>query len=304
MNINYEYYRVFYYAAKYHSFSNAANILLTRQPNVTRTMNQLESQLGCKLFHRSNRGVTLTPEGETLYSHVRIAVEQLQEAEKNLSEFTSLSCGSIAIGASETALRLFLPDFLKKFHRTYPNIQIRLANHLTMQAVSALERGEVDFVIATTPSNIQKPLRETKLKPFQEVLCGGAEFRKYAEKGLNFRRLSELPFVCLGQDTMTHTFYSRLFLEHGLEMHPSAEADTADQMPSLIRCGLGMGFLPDVLVKEAEERGEVFRIPFQDPVPTRWITLVTDTRKPLSIAAREMKRMILEEAEESKGRDA
>ena len=50
MEVTYDYYRIFYYAAKYKSFSQAATILMSNQPNVTRAIHNLESQLGCRLF--------------------------------------------------------------------------------------------------------------------------------------------------------------------------------------------------------------------------------------------------------------
>ena len=68
--ISYDYYRIFYYVAQYKSFTKAAEMLDNNQPNITRCMNNLESEIGCKLFVRSNRGITLTPEGERLYEHV------------------------------------------------------------------------------------------------------------------------------------------------------------------------------------------------------------------------------------------
>ncbi len=55
----------YYYVAQYQSFTKAAEMLRNNQPNITRYINNLESELGCKLFIRSNRGVKLTPEGET-----------------------------------------------------------------------------------------------------------------------------------------------------------------------------------------------------------------------------------------------
>ena len=64
MNIPYDYYKTFYYVALYRSFTKAAEIMLANQPNVTRTIKNLEMLLGCRLFVRSNRSVSLTPEGE------------------------------------------------------------------------------------------------------------------------------------------------------------------------------------------------------------------------------------------------
>ena len=55
MEITYDYYRIFYYVAMYKSFSKAAKVLMSNQPNITHFMNNLENQLGCKLFVRSNR---------------------------------------------------------------------------------------------------------------------------------------------------------------------------------------------------------------------------------------------------------
>ena len=81
MRISYDYYRIFYYVARYGSFSKAAEALLCGQPNITKTINNLEAQLGCKLFLRSNKGVTLTPEGEKLFEHAEIAFERLYRNE-------------------------------------------------------------------------------------------------------------------------------------------------------------------------------------------------------------------------------
>ena len=60
MNVNYEYYRVFYHVAKLKSFTQAAEVLMNSQPNITRTIRSLERELGCTLFIRSNRRVRLT----------------------------------------------------------------------------------------------------------------------------------------------------------------------------------------------------------------------------------------------------
>ena len=102
MEINYEYYRIFYFAAKYKNITQAADILHNSQPNISRTIKLLEHDLGCRLFVRSNRGISLTPEGEQLYSHVKIAVEHLMSAEDEIKMLTKLHKGVVCVGASES----------------------------------------------------------------------------------------------------------------------------------------------------------------------------------------------------------
>ena len=70
MAANFEYYKIFYYVAKYQNFTLAAKALLSSQPSVSRCMQALETELGCRLFVRTKRGVSLTAEGEQLYKYV------------------------------------------------------------------------------------------------------------------------------------------------------------------------------------------------------------------------------------------
>ena len=139
MYVDWEYYKIFYYVAKYQNFTRAARVLGNNQPNITHTMNKLEDQLHCVLFIRSNRGVTLTPEGETLYARIASAAVQIQDAEAELSASATLEHGAISISATETALNICLSERLQAFHAQYPGIRLRLSNHSTPQAIQAVK---------------------------------------------------------------------------------------------------------------------------------------------------------------------
>ena len=78
MEVTYDYYRIFYYAAKYKSFSQAATILMSNQPNVTRAIHNLESQLGCRLFIRSKQSLHRRENGfiHMLQLHTIICMQQ------------------------------------------------------------------------------------------------------------------------------------------------------------------------------------------------------------------------------------
>ena len=160
MNVNLEYYRIFYYVAKYQNFTRAARAMGNSQPNITRAMNLLEQEIHCTLFIRTNRGVRLTPEGEKLYIRVSAAMEQLQTAEEELHESSGLEHGTISIGASETALNIYLLEKLRTFHMEYPGIRLKIYNHSTPQAVQAVKNGEIDFAVVTTPTDAETPLKK------------------------------------------------------------------------------------------------------------------------------------------------
>ena len=174
MYVDWEYYKIFYYVAKYQNFTRAARVLGNNQPNITHAMNRLESQLNCVLFIRSNRGVTLTPEGELLYSRIASAAVQIQDAEEELSASATLEHGAISISATETALNIYLSEKLRAFHTEYPGIRLRISNHSTPQAVQAVRNGEVDFAIITTPAEVENGLKMVELAA-RELYSRGCE---------------------------------------------------------------------------------------------------------------------------------
>ena len=293
MEVTYDYYRIFYYAAKYKSFSQAATILMSNQPNVTRAIHNLESQLGCRLFIRSNRGAELTPEGERLYIHVLSAMEQFQAAEEELADSSGLSHGSVAIGASETALNIFLLDKLKSFHMTYPGIRLRLYNHSTPEAIESVKSGKIDFAVVSTPAEVDFPLKQIMLMPFQEILVGGTTFIALSSQELSLREVKNYPLISLGRETMTYKFYNSVFLSHGLDLSPDTEAATADQILPLVKCELGLAFLPQPMAAPSILKKEIVQIPLKDEIPERQICLVYDSQHPMGAAARELKNTIL-----------
>ena len=111
MNVNFEYYKIFFYVAKYHNFTKAAHVLGNSQPNVTRAMNCLEQQINTLLFVRTNRGVELTPEGEKLYIRVSAAMAQIFEAEE-LRSCVRLEIGPLAewLPSHETSITPFAAE--------------------------------------------------------------------------------------------------------------------------------------------------------------------------------------------------
>lgn len=294
MNVNFEYYKIFYFVAKYGNFTKAARVLGNSQPNVTRAMNCLEQQLHCTLFVRTNRGIQLTPEGEKLFHRVSAAMSQIIAAEEELADSADLSHGSISIGASETALNIFLLDKLKNFHMNYPGIRLKIYNHSTPQAIDAVKSGKADFAVVTTPLEVRAPLKEVMLQTFQDVLVGGKTFTALESQQISVEHLKNYPLICLGRETMTFQFYSSLFLSHGLELEPDTEVATTDQILPLVKCELGLAFVPEAMAQEAIQRNEIVQIPLREELPKRNICMVYDSRRPLSAAARQLKMAVLE----------
>ena len=293
MNISYDYYRIFYYVAKYGSFTGAANKLLNNQPNITRAMKVLESELGCTLFIRTNKGVTLTPEGEALYAHISLAFEHIQTGEEEISANKGLQKGIVSIGATEISLRCFLLPILNDYRNKYPGIRIKISNSSSSQALSALKAGIVDFAIVTTPIQKDSALCEVKVKEFREVaICGEALKEKIGSRAFTLKELTEYPIVSFEKGRSTNIFYTELFAKHGMNFSPDIEAATADQIIPIVKHNLGIGFIPEQFLYD--EPNGIYKLNLKDQIPTREICVVTRKGHSPSLAARELEKMMLE----------
>lgn len=291
MNISYEYYRIFYYVAKYSNFTQAAAALMSNQPNITRTIKNLEGELGCTLFIRSNRGVKLTPEGEKLYGHIRIAVEQIELGEEQLSMDKTLQSGIISIGTSEVALRCFLLPVLNEYHKLYPGVRLRISTHPTPQPIAALRNGSVDIAVVTTPMGDTKSLKARKVREYREVAVCGNSFSSLTQKTITLCELCDYSIISLAKQTKTYDFYCEWFAKNNLHFAPDIETATAAQILPLVKNNLGIGFVPEDFLN-GEDSSSVFRLNLQEGLPPRSVCYIKRTDRSLSMAAKRLEEMI------------
>ncbi|WP_147422823.1 LysR family transcriptional regulator [Lacrimispora algidixylanolytica] len=292
MTANFEHYKVFYYVAKYKNFTRAANALVTSQPSVTYCMQNLESMLGCKLFIRSRKGVTLTAEGELLYSFVAPACKQLMQGEEKLRELMGEQHDHINIGATQMSMRSYLVEKLKIFQEQYPQVKLNIFNYNTEQTLSELKAGKIDLAIITTPIDNEQRLRVVDVKPFKSILVGGNRYEEYGERKLFLSEVVKLPLITMCSTSTTFGFLQEFYRSCGLTMQPAIEVATMDLIIPVIRKNLGIGFVPEEFAIPFLERKEIMEIKLHEQIPERKICIVSDDNRPLSSAAKELQSML------------
>ena len=285
MFTSYDRYRIFYFVAKYKSISKAAEVLLTSQPNLTRSVKALEGELGCPLFLRTNRGMKLTREGEKLFMHIEKAFSEISEGEEELKGSRSLKKGKVTVASSEVALRCLLLPVLKRYRESYPGVRVKISNHTTPQALAALRSGEADIAVVTSPVGDPGSLTIKKIKKISEVAVCSKAFSHLVEKKISLSELSESPLISLGKHTTTYEFYSDFFSENGVSFRPDIEAATADQVLPMVEADLGIGFVPDEFILPYDE---VLKLDIKEKIPPRDICLAVRKNRMLGAPAREL----------------
>lgn len=296
MNSNFEYYKIFYYIAKYENLTKAATALKTSQPAVTRTIHKLEGELGCRLFTRSKTGMKLTPEGRTFYGYVAAGCAQFFKGENDLSNLISLENGTIYISATETALHCYLFQAMEEFNSLYPNVRFKILNNSTTESVNAVKEGKVDLAFVSANLQVAKPLRMKILRKYRDILIAGMRFEelKAGKEELSLKELVSYPWISLTAETITRRFLNEYFEKNGLTFAPDMELATTDMILPAVRHNLGLGFIPAEFADAELKSGQVFEIKVKEKLPERNIILIYDMEYPQSIAAKEFQKFLKE----------
>lgn len=285
MDINFEYYKTFYYVAKYKNLTRAAAAMGSNQPNVTRVMKLLEDGLKCKLLVREARGITLTEEGERLYAHVEIAFLQLQKAQEEIRTQILEGTGTVEIGATESALHLFLLNALREYREICPKVRIKIHNHTTPDILKSLVYGKLDFAVITTPFELSGQLTYKKLISFQEILVCGSQYRELGYGRRKLEELKEYPWVGIGTGTATTELYKEFFYRQNVNIEPDTEVATSDLLVPMIRANMGIGFVPEKMAQSWLETRQLVRILLECEPPEREVRLVYDSGRGRSAAS-------------------
>ncbi|MGC5327431.1 LysR family transcriptional regulator [Brevibacillus sp. SYSU BS000544] len=285
MDVNLEWYRVFYWTAKLGSLSRAAERLHISQPAVSQTIKLLETKLEGQLFFRTSKGVTLTVEGEVLFRYVEQAFSFVEIGEKKIAEMHNLLSGEINIGASDTLCKHYLLPYLEMFHKQFPKVRIRITNRTTPETISLLKEGKIDFGIVSLPI-VDKQIAIRQSLPLEDCLVGGKAFAGLVDLPLPLEKLNDFPLLVLEKGSNSRDFLDEFTSQNKIQLNPEFELGSIDLLAQFARSGFGLAFVIRDSVANDLASGELFEIPLDIPLPTRHIGIATLRGVPLSAATK------------------
>lgn len=292
MDLNLEYYKVFYYVGKYNSITAAAEKLALSQPAVSQSIRHLEEAVGTSLFVRTAKGMRLTAEGAVLYPYAARGYEYIRLGEQKLREQMNLEAGEIRIGASDMTLQFYLLDYLEKFHEEYPKIRVRVTNAPTPETLRHLQDGKIDFGVVTAPVAEDTNLTLKKVRDIRDIFVAGEKYCSLRGRKIALKELEEFPFICLEGETSSRTYIENYLKNFQVELYPEFELATSDMLIQFAKRGLGIASVVEDFAGKDLEQGTLFRLNLDREVPPRAMYVVTNDRIPVPSPAKQLLRML------------
>lgn len=292
--------RAFVAVAKLGSFRAAAEELHISQPALSRRIEKLEDALGVRLFHRTTRKVDMTTVGREFSHRANELLNSLEQSLMGIRDVAAHVSGEVTIACIPSAVRYFLPSFLRIYHERYPQIMVRIIDQGANEVLTTLLRNEADFglnYIGTQEPDLEfEPILK---EPF--VVACRPEHPLARKKKVTWSDLTSHEYMSVTKDSG-----NRFLLDLALTDNPErprwyCEAQHVSTLVSLVEAGLGVAAVPR-LSMPPDGHPTLISVPLVEPTITRTVGLIRRRGRPLSPAAQQFYDLLFALAPKSKKR--
>lgn len=236
--------KVFRAAARASSFTVAGQELLLSQSTVSLHIKQLEDELGCKLFLRLRKRVSLSQAGHALLPYADRIFAELKNGELAAREFSTSRRGTIRLGTGDTPLIYLLPKVLTEFRRKYPLIEVLVTTEVTEVVLQQLLGQTIDLGIIMSPADALKSVDALPLFQEELVIILPTDHPLVSKPVLAAQDLSGLPFISHLRDTALRTVQQSYFEQLCVQPQIIMELENIEAIKSLVRAGMGVSLVP------------------------------------------------------------
>ena len=279
--------------AKDGTFSAAAKHLYISQPSLSQCIKKVETELGVRLFDRSQTPLALTTAGEIYVRQAKEILRIRQALVQEVADLSELRTGSLTIGSSRTRSACFLIDPLVAFHRQYPGIQLAIKEAPVRTLEEYAAAGTVDFALLYD-SSLRADFDSVELCREHTMLALPKSHplaRAYAEDDvqgfprISFAAMDGEPFIRLQPRRQMAEVYDKLCKVSGVEPHVIFEANSIIEASELCAAGLGATLVTDMLVQSWRWKEQAFFFELEEEVEERHLMAVYSRQRQLSLAA-------------------
>lgn len=298
--LNLDLIRVFCRVAEAGTMTDAAKMLFVTQPSVSRSVTLLESQLGCRLFARGLKRLTLTHEGRILYAKASAALALLAEGRSALERCRGLEEGVIDIGATHVVMRYYLLPILARFHALYPQVRLRMHTENMLELLEMQKAGKTDLSVVATPSldaEVDGALDALPLRTYRYTFICSPEYdAALCAKSQTLADIAKRPLIVLRKGTQTRDVLETRFAAEGLTLSPEMECDMMTMIVDFAAAGFGVGAVITPVYERAAVimKAPIAEVRLRRPFDPGCLVLLSNRSVPLSPAAEALRRVIRE----------
>ncbi len=267
------------------SIRAASQALHVAPSALSRSIQQLEQDLGTSLFERVKQRLKLTSAGEMLAFHARASQKELARACALIEDLRGLRRGHVNIWAIESVTRGMLPAILRDFWARYPNVSVEIRTTGSEEALAGLMKGECDLAVAFDVRVPRKLRRLASANLYVGALVPPAHKSAQLRRGARLRDFLEEPILTADASLTLGHLLEEAAMQAGVELRIRATATSINNLVELASAGHGVTFQTRLGVQRELADGTLIYVPLRDrAIPGRRLSLMSSAQGTLSEA--------------------
>jgi len=258
--VDLNYLRVFNEIALSGSLSAATSRLHISQPAVSRTIANLEEQLGVDLFTRHSRGVTLTQAGRRLFSYTDRALAIVDAAERDLSAIRDLEAGSLTLAATRELGNYYLPSYLADYAGRWPSIDISMITDNLDTVVERVGGGDVELGFMACHSDPPAELYCEPLSQDDMVFSASPDIARECDTMDCGAVSARQPLICPHPGSPSHQYLMAALEPAGVKPLRLISLEGWEAVRRGVTAGMGLAFTPHCVVRDLLDSGRLASI--------------------------------------------
>lgn len=241
--------RTFVAVAEQGTVSKASARLGIAQPALSRQIQDLEGDLGVRLFDRIRRRLVLTSEGEQLLGDCRGILAAVGSLRDRAQLLHRPDAGVVTIAATPQTIDGVLSGFLSRYRKQRPNVQIKLSEAFGSALLALLERGEVQLVLSTAGAlqGSNHPFETIRLPSIEFVAACNPALELGRAASIDIRSLARHPLLLLDKSFAVRIAFDAACRVAEFTPQVLFESRTPHTLLALAEAGHGIAIVPSVL---------------------------------------------------------
>lgn len=275
MNVTLRQFRYFIAVADCGSVSAASRQLSIAQSAITTSVQELEDSVGLRLFERSSRGVTLTPDGHRFLANARRVIAAVADATHALRAQPAELTGTLAIGVTPLVAGYYLSELLWRFMRACPAVDVQVVEDEPRYLEHLLISGEVDAAIMVSSALVDRQALATEILTRSPNRVWLASSHPLARRDdVSLAEVAESPLIVLAADRLDEIMRA-VWQRYQLAPRTLLRSSSLEAVRSLVGAGMGVTILPDFVYRPwSLEAARIEARPLRDEIATLDIGLV------------------------------
>lgn|SRR5690606_9036513 len=242
--------RYFLALAEHRHFGRAAEALHIAQPTLSQQIKALEDHLGTTLFERSRRHVILTPDGEALLPYAQRMIALAADARRELQDRSRLLRGRIRLGATPTLGGHLLPRLLRRFHETFPGLDLTITEDGSDRLGRQLDEGLLDLALMVEEPGA--PHRAFDFLLEERILVAIPTAHPLAgERSVAIHQLRDESFILCREGYHLRTLTVEACRAAGFVPRVTVSGTDVDTALRFVQAGMGITFIPEFVAGTA-----------------------------------------------------